>query len=95
MFRWLFGYDLSDTLVLVDKRGAGKFTFLVSSSKEQLLKSSLLPPPPGSFIFSLLYFSSFAHLKVLSWTDDLLWRLKFFFAPKQTKSKILIVLFRV
>ncbi len=47
VFRWLFGYDLTDTLVLVDKRGSGKVTFLVSASKEQLLKSSLVPPVPG------------------------------------------------
>ena len=47
LFRWLFGYDLSDTLVLFDKRGSGKVTFLVSQSKEQLLRSSLLPAPEG------------------------------------------------
>lgn len=31
LFRWLFGYDLSDTLVLFDKRGSGKVRGIVWS----------------------------------------------------------------
>lgn len=44
MFRWLLGFDLTDTLILIDKRNAGKVTFLVSTTKEQALKSLLQPP---------------------------------------------------
>ena len=46
LFRYLFGYDLTDSLVLVDKRGVGKVTFLVSATKEAMLKQ-LLPVPEG------------------------------------------------
>lgn len=45
IFRWLVAYELTDTLLLIDPRGAGKITFLLSQSKEQTLRSQLLPPP--------------------------------------------------